>query len=195
MSGARTPGDPPPDAPPPDAPPPGGPPSEQPSAVRLAGTALLTLTATLVAYYALPIYGDAAGRRLPLRVVLFTVGLVGTAALLSWQAVGTRHAAPHRATVQWLFAGICLTVVLFSTTYYSLALGVPGQLVGIRTKTDALYFAVTVLTTVGFGDVHAAGQVARVVVTIQMGFDVVFVATAGAALRASGAARRARHGS
>nr|MDT0663822.1 potassium channel family protein [Micromonospora sp. DSM 115978] len=55
------------------------------------------------------------------------------------------------------------------------------------------YFTVTVLTTVGFGDVHATGQAARLVVTVQMGIDVLFIATAGSALRAAGVGRRRLH--
>jgi voltage-gated potassium channel len=35
----------------------------------------------------------------------------------------------------------------------------------------------TTMTTVGTGDVHAAGQVARALVLVQMVFNVVFVAT------------------
>ena len=42
---------------------------------------------------------------------------------------------------------------------------------------DSLYFVMNNLTTIGTGDVHAVGQVARVLVLIQMVFNVVFVAT------------------
>jgi len=51
-----------------------------------------------------------------------------------------------------------------------------GQMSGISTKVDALYFSVTTLTTVGYGDIHATGQVARLVVTGQMVIDLVFIA-------------------
>jgi hypothetical protein len=49
---------------------------------------------------------------------------------------------------------------------------------GISTRTDALYFTVATLTTVGYGDVHAQGQIARSLVTLQLLFDVVFVGAA-----------------
>ena len=52
----------------------------------------------------------------------------------------------------------------------------PGQMSGISTKIDALYFSVTTLTTVGYGDIHATGQGARLVVTVQMVIDLVFIA-------------------
>jgi voltage-gated potassium channel len=66
----------------------------------------------------------------------------------------------------------------------------PGQLVGLETKVDALYFTLTTLSTVGFGDVHAVGQVARVAVSAQVVFDLVFVAIA-VRLLTSRASRRA----
>ena len=40
---------------------------------------------------------------------------------------------------------------------------------------DALYFTMSTIATVGFGDVHATGQVARVVVTVQIFLDLIFV--------------------
>jgi len=50
------------------------------------------------------------------------------------------------------------------------------------------------LTTVGYGDVHAAGQVARVVVTCQLVFNVVVIATGASVLaRVFGARVRERH--
>jgi hypothetical protein len=69
-----------------------------------------------------------------------------------------------------------VVAVVFAATYFHLAHS-SGQIDGIRTHTDALYFSMTILSTVGFGDIHATGQLARVIVTIQMLFDLVFVAS------------------
>ena len=41
------------------------------------------------------------------------------------------------------------------------------------TRTDALYFTVTVFTTVGFGDITAKTEAARLVVTCQMITDLI----------------------
>jgi voltage-gated potassium channel len=43
------------------------------------------------------------------------------------------------------------------------------------TRTDALYFTVTVFSTVGFGDITAKTETARLVVTGQMIADLVFL--------------------
>ena len=43
------------------------------------------------------------------------------------------------------------------------------------TRTDALYFTVTVFTTVGFGDITAKSETARVVLIVQMLGDLVLL--------------------
>ncbi len=53
-----------------------------------------------------------------------------------------------------------------------------SQVTGLDTRIDAIYFAVTVMSTVGFGDIHAESQAARVVVTLQIIFDLLFVGVA-----------------
>jgi hypothetical protein len=46
------------------------------------------------------------------------------------------------------------------------------------TRTDALYFTVTVFATVGFGDITAKTEAARLVVTGQMIVDLVAIGLA-----------------
>ena len=66
----------------------------------------------------------------------------------------------------------------------------PLEFVGLETKTDALYFALTTLATVGFGDVHAEGQIARVLLIAQMIFNVAVLTRAAQVLLASRAVPR-----
>lgn len=73
---------------------------------------------------------------------------------------------------------IVLSLFVFSRTYLALALA-DGQFNGLHTRIDALYFTVTTMSTVGYGDVSAVGQAARVVVMVQILFNFVFL-TAGA---------------
>jgi hypothetical protein len=69
-------------------------------------------------------------------------------------------------------------IVGFSGIYYVIANHDPGQLEQLHTKVDAVYFTTTILSTVGFGDVHAAGQAARVVVTVNIVFNLVALGVA-----------------
>ena len=66
-------------------------------------------------------------------------------------------------------------VVLFALTYYVMQRNSPGQFDSLVTRTDALYYTVVTLGTVGYGDVHAIGQLARVVTMVQVAFDLVVI--------------------
>jgi voltage-gated potassium channel len=84
--------------------------------------------------------------------------------------------------VDGLVASVMAVIVVFSLSYYILAERNPSQIAGLHTRIDALYFTVSTLATVGFGDVHTTGQAARVMVLLQMFFNVVFITTAATLL-------------
>lgn len=69
-------------------------------------------------------------------------------------------------------------VIGFSGIYYVMANNDLGQIHGLHTKVDAVYFTTTILSTVGFGDVNAVGQGARVVVTANIMFNLVALGVA-----------------
>ena len=123
---------------------------------------------------------------LPMRGRWWWLGVIGglavVAALLPItvrRALGIRRSdQPLADAIATLIYILGALVLAFSTTYYALVQHAPDQMRGIATKTDALYFTVTVLTTVGFGDIVATGQAARLIVTAQMIFDFAFIAVA-----------------
>ncbi|MGW6918799.1 potassium channel family protein [Kitasatospora sp. NPDC054939] len=81
----------------------------------------------------------------------------------------------------WLALLICLSLVLFATSYYVLA-GHPGDFDGLETRLDALYFTVVTMSTIGYGDITAASQSARLVVVLQVVYNFVFLAAAAGTL-------------
>jgi hypothetical protein len=72
---------------------------------------------------------------------------------------------------------LILLVMTASLTFFLLNKVSPEQVIGLQTRTDALYFTLSTMTTVGFGDVHADGQVARAMVCALLVFNVVVVAS------------------
>ena len=65
-------------------------------------------------------------------------------------------------------------LLLFAATYFMMEQANADNFnVDSLTRTDSLYFTVTVFATVGFGDIAATSQVARVVVIAQMIFDLL----------------------
>jgi hypothetical protein len=53
----------------------------------------------------------------------------------------------------------------------------------LSTKTDALYFSLTITGTVGFGDIHPVTQAARALVALHIAFNIAYLGTAVSALR------------
>lgn len=68
------------------------------------------------------------------------------------------------------------TVLMFASVYLEL-IQVPGQILGLQTPLDAVYFTMTTLMTIGFGDISAEGQLARGVVLVQMLFTVLVLSS------------------
>ncbi len=162
----------------------------RPSGGRFAAARTLAVTGLLTAGdFLLP-----SGGRLGTTVwaVVFIAGLVVLAALI---AITIRRLlqAGQETRLLGLIVLLVVSVLFFAEAYYLLAREA-GQFAGLRTRTDALYFTVSTLATVGFGDVHAAGQLARAAVTAQIVFDLVFLGTAAAVLTRLLRARAARRG-
>ena len=136
----------------------------------------------LVVYYSVPMGAFGVSSRTVLSLALTLLGV----AFLGWAITGQvrrQLSMDTGANLQSLIMLLELVVVFFAAAYYLLELSSPGQIADLRTRTDSLYFTLSTLTTVGFGDVHAVGQMARVLVIIQMVFDVVFVAAVVATVR------------
>jgi voltage-gated potassium channel len=142
---------------------------------------------TLV-YYRLPMDQPEDGYTV-LRLVcgLLLVGLV-----FWWQVrmIG-RATRPGWQGVQALALVIPLFLLVFANACFLLARHQPGSFSSALSRTDALYFVVTVFATVGFGDITPVSTAARVLVTVLMIGDLLVV---GVALKVVLAAVRRRSG-
>jgi voltage-gated potassium channel len=136
------------------------------------GTLLYVVVVSIV-YFVLPLPGRM---RESSWAVLFGVGLF-VLALLIVLRIRTLLRASADARARGLIVLLSSAVLFFAYADVTLA-KIPGQFADLHTKTDAVYFCVSTLATVGFGDVHAAGQLARGAVTLQMLFNLVFLGTA-----------------
>ena len=145
--------------------------------VRLIGLVLLLLAL----YFAVPVETDPYGGPV-LRTVLAALILAALAAAVIVQV--RLSLADEDRHLDGLIAAIAAVWIVFALAFYLLAIHQHGQVDGLETKLDALYFTASTMLTIGYGDVHATGQLARGMVLIQMLFDVVFVAIAVATLNA-----------
>jgi len=133
----------------------------------------LTLGGALLFYYFVPIGNEEH----PIwRWAIFIIGL-GVLIILIVRQMAKQLAAGSNpgVRVRSLIALLYPVVVLFALTYYIIQTTDPAQFVDLATRTDALYYTVITLGTVGYGDVHAVGQFARVITMIQVAFDLVVI--------------------
>jgi len=87
-----------------------------------------------------------------------------------------RSENPMAAAAEALAVLVSLFVVSFALIYLAMASDEPGAFSQPLDKMGALYFAMTILSTVGFGDIVAVSAAARATVVIQMVADLVLLA-------------------
>lgn len=110
-----------------------------------------------------------------LQVTLFILGLAVLTYAFFNMLVGDVlhiHLNPIGRRVSVLGVMILEVLALFALTYLAISQH-SGQIIGMATPLDALYFTMTTLMTIGFGDIAAEGQLARGTVLIQMFFSVL----------------------
>ena len=136
---------------------------------KMLTRSILVALLIVVAYYTLPLDRPAdAG------LIILIVGLLALAGILSWQIrmiVGSPF--PRIRAAETLIVGIPLLLVVFASVYYLIGKAQVDSFSEAMTKTDAMYFTVTVFSTVGFGDITAKSEAARTLVTLQMLFNLV----------------------
>jgi voltage-gated potassium channel len=138
------------------------------AALRAAGTAVIVIAL----YFLLPL-----SERSNVRTVTELIGaIVLLAAIVAWQVRAIlRSDHPTAVAIEALAVAVPLYMTLFAAAYFLLAKGSSAEFGQHLSRTTALYFSVTVFATVGFGDITAKTDVARLLVTVQMIANLVFV--------------------
>jgi len=103
-----------------------------------------------------------------------------------------RDPTPELRAGSSMIVAVALLVLIFSMTYATLAATDPDWFSQPLDKSSAIYFTVTILGTVGFGDITAVSETARWVVTAQMILDLTLVVALGRVLVTAARAGRAR---
>ena len=152
----------------------------------VARTAVVTIT-VLAVYVTAPLDQRPAGA-IAVRLLLELVVLV---LVLVWQ-IRSVSRSPHPVLrgVESIVVSVPLLVLTFAATYAVVEHNSPGSFTEALSRLDAAYLAVTILSTVGFGDITPVTDVARSLVMSQMLVDLAFVGLVAKVL--VGAVRRRR---
>jgi voltage-gated potassium channel len=147
----------------------------RPSRGRIAWTVLrvaVSVAGLVTLYYLLPLDHSST----PAAVTMLLTGLTGFVALVAVQVrLIIRSPFPGLQALESLATSVPLFLLLFAATYTVLAALSAANFGGHLTHTDGLYFTVTVFSTVGFGDITAKTETARLVVTGQMIADLIIL--------------------
>jgi voltage-gated potassium channel len=138
-----------------------------------SGTRIVAMTGGLLVLYALmPVPGTSGAGAL----VGMVVGLVVFLGLIGWQ-IRTIFRAEHPVlrAIEVVALAVPLLVVVFAFTYLSLSRAEAASFTEQLDRVGALYYTVSTLSTVGFGDLAARSDAARILVTVQMLFDLALI--------------------
>ncbi|GAA0236623.1 hypothetical protein GCM10009527_036450 [Actinomadura nitritigenes] len=141
---------------------------------------MLVISACMVALYSVA----PLDVRFGLTTALTVFGsLVGLGALVGWQARAiVRSSSPWLRALEALVTSLTVFLVVFASTYRLLDSGGPGHFSERLSKVDSMYFTVTVFSSVGFGDIVPVSTPARILTTLQMLGDLVFLGAVGRVL-------------
>jgi len=140
--------------------------------VRSFLRATASTVALVTIYYLLPLNRTSSWAA----VTMLVIGLVLFIGLIVFQVRSiVRSRFPALRAIEALATSIPLFLLLFASVYVVMATISASNFSEPLTHTDALYFTVTVFSTVGFGDITAKSEAARLVVTSQMIADLLII--------------------
>ena len=141
--------------------------------------AFIAVAVEVTLYYTLPLDREVTWRTvgwLVLGLVVFCIALVAQVAPIMTSPY------PRLRALVALLVSLPAFLLLFSTVYYLAGQTSPETFSEDLSRTDALYFSVTVFATVGFGDILPTAPPTRVLVMFQMIGDLILVGLIGRVL-------------
>lgn len=128
----------------------------------------------LLLYVLTPVHASSAAAA----AVLMSLASIG---LLLWIVARqarriVRHPQPGLAAIEALTLLATLFVLSFALTYVALAASDPASFNQPVDKVAGIYLSMTIMSTVGFGDIVAVSDVARMTVVFQMIATLVLLA-------------------
>ena len=149
---------------------------------------VVIVTGTLFVVYATAPFDQRLDGSIAARLFIALVVLL---AVMGFQIRSvTRSPHPTLRGVETVAVSVPLLVLTFAAVYVATAQADQASFTESLSRVDGVYFSVTILATVGFGDIAATSETARVLVTLQMIVDLILVGLIAKVL--VGAVRRRR---
>jgi hypothetical protein len=117
------------------------------------------------------------GWLIPTTIVYLLVWTVLYIWFYRFQLRGIRKASfPQVRAIETLIVGLVLFLSIFAKAYYLMSYYDADSFTQEMNHFDAYYFTITVLATVGFGDITPVTTIARSISMVQMILDLVIIA-------------------
>lgn len=131
---------------------------------RMLAKGALVGVVILVGYYVLPMDSPGVSGTLVL-----AVGLLLATGAVAWRVRTILNSPfPRVGAYEGLLVGVPFLLSVFAAGYYVVGLTQVDSFTQSMNKVGAMYFTVTVFSTVGFGDITPKTDLARNLVTVQM---------------------------
>ena len=135
--------------------------------ITVIAQSLVSAAVVLALYYLVPTSPSIIGWMACAVVFLGVVGFELRGVVRDPQPVARAAVAMARL--------LPLFIALFAWIYAAMSVSHPSTFSEPLTKTGSLYFTITVLSTVGFGDITPVADSARLLVSVQMLCDLVVI--------------------
>lgn len=168
--------------------------ADRPMWLEVIYSAIRTVVGLVFIFWLLSLVPENSDPRLSIPVVLLIIGMVIYALALRLQLRRVvRARRPGLIAAESLILSAGLFIAIFSGIYVVIEGDSPGSFSEPIDHFTAAYFTLTVLATVGFGDITATSDAARFIVMMQMALGLGFLAVIIRVF--TGAAQRARQSS
>jgi hypothetical protein len=140
--------------------------------VRAGLRSVVSVACLVGLYYTVPLkgFGDASTiGHLVVRVLILLV-------LMAWQVKSIMDSRdPAIRAVETLSVSLPLFILIVATSYVLMSQANVGAFSESLSRTDGLYFAIMVFSTVGFGDIIPISQSARIAVMLQIVINLLLL--------------------
>lgn len=157
-------------------------------AMRLIAVSVArTIAALAIITIGMLLVPDSIGSRGALAMaIIVVIGLTAWVLYMRWAVLGIRRARyPRIRSAETLIVSIWLFVSVFASFYVTISAEDPTAFTEPLDHFTAAYFALTILATVGFGDITPTDVLARSVTMIQMSLDLFIIGVAVKVLTSS----------
>lgn len=138
---------------------------------------LRTLAALVFIFWLLTLTPTQTDPAISIPLILLGLGIAGYGFVLRMQLKRVHRAKmPGLIATESLIVSAALFIAIFSSVYVIVNGDAPGSFSEPLDRFSAAYFTLTVLATVGFGDITPVSDTARFLVMVQMALGLGFLA-------------------